>query len=65
MTKQVIKVKKELPNVLSLPQGWKKAVATSIGVHQNSMSRILKAKKGPNYLKLVEAAKSLYGKVEY
>ena len=62
MTK-VIKVKKELPDFL--PQGWKKAVAKRIGVHQGSISRILKAKEGPNYLKLVEAAKSLYGKVEY
>ena len=63
MAKQVIKVKKELPDFL--PQGWKKAVAARIGVHQNSMSRILRAKKGTNYWRAVEAAKSLYGEVEY
>ena len=60
MTKQVIKVKKELPEFL--PQGWKKEVAKRIGVHQNSMCRILKAKKGINYAKVIETAKSLYGK---
>ena len=63
MTKQVIKVKKELPDFL--PQGWKKEVAARIGVHQASMSRILRAKKGANYLKAVEVAKSLYGTIEY
>jgi hypothetical protein len=44
-----------------LPQGWKKAVAARIGVHQMSMTRILKNKKSPNYAKVVKAAIDLYG----
>ena len=60
MTKQVIRVKKELPEIL--PQGWKKEVAIRIGIHPNSMCRILRAKKGVNYAKVIETAKSLYGK---
>ena len=62
MIKKIIKVKKELPEFL--PQGWKKAVAERIGIHPNSMCRILRNKKGLLYLKVIETAKSLYGKVE-
>ena len=62
MNKQIIKVKKELPKFL--PHGWKTEVAKRVGVHRASMNRILKNKKGPIYLKVIETAKSLYGKAE-
>ena len=65
MTKQIIKIKKEIPDALDLPHGWKTNVAKHIGVHRASISRILKAKKGVNYIKLIESVKSLYGKIEY
>ncbi len=54
-----IKNGKELPAFL--PHGWKKAVAERIGVHQLSMSRILRNKKSPNYKKAVKVAYELYG----
>jgi hypothetical protein len=60
MAKQVIKVEKELPEFL--PQGWKGEVAKRIGIHPNSMCRILRNKRSPNYMRIVETAKSLYGK---
>ena len=62
MIKKTVKVKKELPEFL--PQGWKKAVAERIGIHPFSMSRILRRRQGLLYLKIIETAKSLYGKVE-
>ncbi|MCL1942439.1 MAG: hypothetical protein FWF54_02680 [Candidatus Azobacteroides sp.] len=62
MAKEVIKVEKRLPEIL--PQGWKKAVALRIGIHPAFMCQILAAGKGPTYMKVIETAKSLYGKSE-
>ena len=55
----VIEKKESLPDFL--PHGWKKAVAERIGVHQLSMSRILRNPKSPNYARVIKVAKELYG----
>ena len=45
-----------------LPHGWKKEVATVLGIHQNSMSRALKRGSGLTYNKIVKTAAEKYGK---
>lgn len=50
----------ELPPVL--PHGWKKEVALTLGIHQNTLSRALRSGKGITYMKIVKVAAAKYGK---
>lgn len=47
----------------TIPQGWKKKVAVAMGVHPQTVSRALGAGKGPMYMKVIETAVKMYGKV--
>lgn len=49
----------ELP--LVLPHGWKKEVALTLGIHQNTVSRALRSGKGFTYIKIVRTAAAKYG----
>ncbi|MDR2913464.1 MAG: hypothetical protein LBV74_01280 [Tannerella sp.] len=63
MFKDTIYIKKaDIPE--QFPQGWKKKAAEAIGIHPFSVSRILRNPKNPNYDRLMEAARSIYGKAE-
>ena len=54
-----LKIKYELPTIL--PHGWKKEVAKELKIHKNTITNSLKAKKGINYVKIIEKAMQLYG----
>lgn len=58
-----MKIKKlpqpELPSIL--PHGWKKEVAETLGIHQNTVSRALRAGKGITYMKIIKTAAAKYG----
>lgn len=49
----------ELPPIL--PHGWKKEVAMTLGIHQNTISRALRSGKGLTYIKIVRTAAAKYG----
>lgn len=44
-----------------LPHGWKKEVASTLGIHQGSMSRALGRGRGLLYDKIVKTAAEKYG----
>lgn len=54
------KIEMALPPVL--PHGWKKEVASLIGVHQNTITNALKDGKGNTYNRIIHTAKQKYGK---
>lgn len=49
-----------LPSIL--PHGWKKEVALTLGIHQNTVSRALSSGKGITYMKIIKTAAAKYGK---
>jgi hypothetical protein len=59
-----MKTKKLLPPELPaiLPHGWKKEVAQALGIHQNTVSRALRSRKGITYMKIVRTAAAKYGR---
>lgn len=50
----------ELPPVL--PHGWKTEVATTLGIHQNTVTNALRDGKGDTYDRIMKCAKEKYGK---
>lgn len=44
-----------------LPQGWKKEVAKSLGVHRNTVGNALRARSGYMYDRVRECAIKKYG----
>lgn len=61
MAKTIIIHKTELPEFL--PHGWKKEVATLLGIHVNTVTNALKSGKGYNYEKIKLVAIEKWGKV--
>lgn len=49
----------EMPQVL--PHGWKKEVATTLGIHINTVTNALHDGKGYNYDRIMKTAKEKYG----
>lgn len=52
---------KELELPVFLPHGWKKVVARTLGIHENTITRALKRGKGETYERIVQTAKAKYG----
>jgi hypothetical protein len=50
----------EMPQVL--PHGWKQDVATTLGIHPNTVTNALKEGKGDTYDRIMKCAKERYGK---
>lgn len=50
----------EMPQVL--PHGWKQEVATTLGIHPNTVTNALKDGKGDTYDRIMKTAKEKYGK---
>jgi hypothetical protein len=50
----------ELPQVL--PHGWKKGVASVLGIHVNTVTNALRDGKGDTYERIMKTAKEKYGK---
>jgi len=61
MAKTIIINKTELPEFL--PHGWKKEVATLLGIHVNTVTNSLKRGRGYNYEKIKHIAVQKWGKV--
>lgn len=61
MAKTTIIHKTRLPEFL--PHGWKKEVATLLGIHVNTVTNALKSGKGYNYEKIKLVAIEKWGKV--
>jgi len=52
----------EMPPVL--PHGWKKEVATLLGVHPNTVKNALNDGRGDTYERVMKCAKEKYGKLK-
>lgn len=52
-------LEKKLPDFL--PDGWKKEVAESLGIHRNTVTNAIKAKQGKTYEKIKEVAIEKWG----
>lgn len=60
MTKTTIVKKTELPDFL--PHGWKKQVASMLGIHINTVTNALKERRGNTYEKIKHVAITKWGK---
>jgi len=61
MDKKIIIIKNaKMPEFL--PHGWKKEVATLLGICQNTVTNHLKKGKGITYDRIVKAVAEKYGK---
>lgn len=58
---KTLKLEQAIP--LVLPQGWKKEVASTLGVHRNTVSNALRAGSGQNYDRIIKCALAKYGKI--
>ncbi|MBK5721581.1 hypothetical protein JGH11_11935 [Dysgonomonas sp. Marseille-P4677] len=54
MAKTLIVQKTELPDFL--PHGWKKEVAEVLGIHVNTVTNALKARRGKTYERIKQVA---------
>ena len=50
----------EMPAIL--PHGWKKEVATTLGIHPNTVKNALISGNGETYERIMKCAKEKYGK---
>ncbi|MCD8177294.1 MAG: hypothetical protein LUE98_07675 [Tannerellaceae bacterium] len=55
----IIEKKTRLPELL--PHGWKKEVANILGIHVNTVTKALKARKGQMYEKIKTTAIKKWG----
>lgn len=62
MAKTTIVQKTELPDFL--PHGWKKEVSLILGVHVNTITNALKARRGETYEKIKKVAIVKWGHEE-
>lgn len=51
--------KKRLPDFL--PNGWKKEVATTLGIHRNTVTNAIKSKQGDIYEQIKKVAIERWG----
>lgn len=57
---ETVKKKEDLPAFL--PHGWKREVAGILGIHPNSLTRILRRRSGDLYKRTIQVAKEKYAK---
>lgn len=53
-------IKNEMPTIL--PHGWKRKVASALGIHANTVTNALKDGSGDTYDRIMKTAKEKYGK---
>lgn len=58
---KTLKLEQSMPVVL--PQGWKKEVARSLGVHRNTVRNALNSGKGIMYNRVMKCALAKYGTI--
>lgn len=62
MNNTIIIHKAKLPEFL--PHGWKKEVATILGIHINTVTNALKSGRGPTYERIKHVAIEKWGETE-